>query len=482
MNNNYNIVIATLPKIDLRFPLVGVAQLKSMVEKHGFSCYLVDLNIDLFHRVDLKKYGYLWLDSDTTFSDDDLFEQFKKDQFDEICKIWAKQLLSYNAEWIGLSFFSYMSLFPGRLLLKYIKEINPDAKIVLGGTGILHHIKTFQNNMDAYITGEGEYSLTELLKGNMNFPGINNANFQQITDLDALPFPDYSDNDFSLYPLEPYTYKKPSIINLDSGPSNIINITGSRGCVRNCTFCDVAIHWPKFRYRSGKSIVDEMIYVSNTYNRFQFLFTDSLMNGSMLILKNMCRKLIKAKENGNIRKNIIWGGQMICRKEQQHGINIYKMMSDSGCKWIAIGIESGSESVRTHMKKHFSNEDMDFTIEQLTLNRIRILILLIVGYPTETEEDYQDTLDMFTRYKKYNDIKMIQVNLGGLACILKDTPLDITMSDELTGPNGEKFDILKHSNSWTYKDNTLEVRIERRRQLYHHCKSLGYHMIEYKIL
>ena len=43
----------------------------------------------------------------------------------------------------------------------------------------------------------------------------------------------------------------------------------------------------------------------------------------------------------------------------------WDMIKDSKCTALYIGIESGSEAVRTHMKKHFTNKCMYDSIEQL---------------------------------------------------------------------------------------------------------------------
>ena len=99
--------------------------------------------------------------------------------------------------------------------------------------------------IDAYIKGDGEESLVELLKGNLDYAGINGEQPTQIKNLDTLAFPDYSD-----YELSFYTNKK----GLQALP-----ITGSRGCVRNCTFCDVNENegGPKF-FTYGSSIAGEI--------------------------------------------------------------------------------------------------------------------------------------------------------------------------------------------------------------------------------
>ena len=42
------------------------------------------------------------------------------------------------------------------------------------------------------------------------------------------------------------------------------------------------------------------------------------------------------------------------------------------------------------MRKKFTNDDLDWFVTNLGKRKIKMKFLLIVGYPTETEEDFQE--------------------------------------------------------------------------------------------
>ena len=151
-----------------------------------------------------------------------------------------------------LSLLHYQCQVSTKWLCFCIKKINPNIKIVIGGAGAFGSgLTTNEQNfisllhdrglIDYYISGDGDNALVELAKGNTSYPGINSMTWQPIEDLNSIAYPVYDDYDFSLY-------KTP-----------FVGVLGSRGCVRQCTFCDIHEYWEKFKWRSGENIFDEML-------------------------------------------------------------------------------------------------------------------------------------------------------------------------------------------------------------------------------
>lgn len=464
-----DIMFLTLPRLELRAPITAPAILKSTVEKHGFSAYCYDLNLDLWLNIDSEKYGNVWYDTDLTFRYEEKFNKFWNDVIKPHSKRWINKIKEKNPKWIGITIFSQRSKWITISICKLIRDEFPNIKIVVGGPFAEHTgPNVYKKGLaDAYVIGEGEEAIIHILNNNFNHPGINGNPPQQINDLDTIPIPDYSDFQMNKYPK---TWYNPKIKDETQMGTDFIYITGSRGCVRKCTFCDIQSIWPKFRYRSGKSIADEMCEQNQKYGSKKFLFTDSLLNGSVKQLKDICTTLIDYKDKG-LMDDVFWQGQFIARPEHQMPEEIYELMQKSGFRFVSIGIESGSEKIRNDMHKMFSDKDMDFTFRMCAKYKIEMAWLLLVGYPTETEEEFQKTLMMLEKYNWINKQGLVRsIALGPTLDIVPGSPL-WNKQKEL----GITWDENKH---WIYQDNTREIRIKRWLRLKEKCLELNYPVVE----
>jgi radical SAM superfamily enzyme YgiQ (UPF0313 family) len=464
-----DIIFLTLPRLELRAPITAPAILKATVENHGYSAYCYDLNLDLWLNLDTSIYGNVWFDTDLTFRYEDKFNEFWENVISKHTDRWIDVIKEKNPTWIGITIFSQRSKWISIAICQLLREKLPDVKIVVGGPFCEFPGPRLLKNklIDAYVIGEGEEAIINVLKNNLNSPGINGNAPKQIDNLDTIPIPDYSDFLMSNYPK---TWSDPRIKDKNSMGTEFIYITGSRGCVRKCTFCDIPSVWPKFRFRSGKSIADEMCEQNQKYSSTQFLFTDSLLNGSVKQLKDLCTTLIEYRNQDKIQP-VRWQGQFIARSEHQMGEEVYQLMSEAGLKFVSIGVESGSEKVRNDMKKMFDDSAMNFTFRMCAKYNIHMAWLLLVGYPTETEDEFQKTLDMLEKYNWINQKGLIKsIALGPTLDIVPGSPL---WNDQ------EKLGITwDENNHWVYKDNTKEVRIRRWLRLKEKCLELNYPVLE----
>lgn len=404
-----DIAIVSIPFIPYQLPPAAPAVLVGQLRSRGFSAVALEHNIEFKLRCAdedlLARLQVYWGDETVDISDQDL------GPYQTILHDLARDLVDSDSRWWGISVFTNYSRRYAEDFISVLQQYRqPHNRILVGGLGIdTAFLSRLGKQIDAYILGEGEIALEKLLLGHWDYPGINSPGIQ-ITDLDQLAGPDYSDYRH----LDQYDHFYNSIH---------VQLTGSRGCVRDCTFCNVADLWPRYRYRSGDLIAQDMINLYESTGVKNFHFTDSLINGNIRELRNMMIKISAYRQQHGA--DITWGGQWIARKQKGLPRDYYDLIASSGARAITIGVETGSDRVREHMRKGFTNLDLDQELEQFSQRGIQCGFYLFSGYPTETWEDFEATLDMLRRYTRYvADGTILGSYLGMTFMVLPGTPIE----------------------------------------------------------
>lgn len=380
------VALVSTPSQVYSYPAPSIFFLKGCLNSFSINSRCFDLNFDFLNEFGSDSIG--WCENNIG----------GREKYLEYIKNYSKRFAGYD--WIAISVFTYNSQIFTRKLLEQIRTFS-DAKIVLGGAGIESNlgadlggsVQFFGQEMvevglaDFVLRGEGDYSLANLISGGSN-------DLTGTVDMSKLPFPDYSDVDLSRY------------------ESKSVMITGSRGCVRNCTFCDVSYFWPGYRYRPGEEIFKEMKYVASDFGVSRFFFSDSLVNGALKEFK----KMIKLLSDKNI--NFKWQGQFIFRSGMK--LEDWRNLKASGCEKLWVGVESGSEKIRNLMKKNFNDSILKENICSIMEQNISLVIMLIVGFPHETTSDFEKTLELIEWLKSFEE--KIEIRLSP-AMILPNTEL-----------------------------------------------------------
>lgn len=383
---------------------------------------------------------------------------------ENLCQSLATEVAAQSPDLVMISVLTYWQNSWTEVLLKALRLSVPDATLLIGGAGPAaiyrdnkSHARLWadQGLLDYYVLGEGDLALPAFLAGETP-EGLNHRSDRseawvpQIDDLESIPLPSYKKLSMEDY------------LTLDFASD--VSITGSRGCVRRCTFCDVGHYWKKFRYRSGHSIAREIEKHHLDTGLTRFFFTDSLINGSLKSFSDLLDELLILKHQHSSLESLSYYGQFIVRPKNFHKEHLYRKMADTGLRHLQVGIESGSERVREHIGKKFSNEDIDWHLEMCSKYHISNSFLLFVAYPTETRQDFEASKDMLQRYQKYmiNDT-IIDVSDALPMMLLRGTPM-WDMAAELgieTGHDGNE-----NMYSWISTTNPdLSIRERYKRYL-----------------
>ena len=182
--------------------------------------------------------------------------------------------------------------------------------------------------------------------------------------------------------------------------SDVCTIQIASGCVNFCTFCQSKLAKGKIKSHSEQSIVEEIRYYKN--QSIKTFYLSSTDNGAYGLdiktnLTNLLKKIIEI--NGNFKIRIGMANPWHIKKMLNELIEIYK--DEKVIKFLHIPVQSCSDKVLKNMKRTHTVEDFVFIVKKFReeIPDISIATDIIVGYPTETEEDFQQTLSLTEKIK-----------------------------------------------------------------------------------
>ena len=275
------------------------------------------------------------------------------------------------------------SLAASLFIHKQVKQRKPSIKTVMGGGIFADDLALGSSNLDVLVNeypyvdhvilGEGELLLLKLLQGELankrvlmlsDLKGIN-------LEMKSVPIPDFSDLNNDIY------YH--------------LSIEGARSCPFQCSFCSETIQWGEYRKKPTDLFVDQVVELSNRYNNKAFFMGDSLMNP---YINPFAGELIKRGVD------IQYDGYMRADKPVTNR-KFVKLWADSGLFRVRLGIESAAARVLDSMDKMTTPNVISNVLKTLASEGIRTTTYWIVGFPGETEEDFQETCDFIKQHHQF---------------------------------------------------------------------------------
>ncbi len=217
----------------------------------------------------------------------------------------------------------------------------------------------------------------------------------------------------------------------------------SIGCPYRCSFCTQHFHYPNFILAP----VHECIELLKGYKNKKVSFSDALINSRTRWLKELCSEIIKND------LNILWQSWFRFGKHMNDE-ELLELLYDSGCRSINFGLESASSSVLKHMRKFHNEKVLYETFSKIrslraTGKNITIKLNILVGYPNETEEDFQKTM----KFILFNSDLISQV---GVNAVIVDPKLDVF--NKMINKNELTY---KSAHDWTTEASNPQSRSER---------------------
>ena len=177
--------------------------------------------------------------------------------------------------------------------------------------------------------------------------------------------------------------------------TKICSIQIAQGCLSVCRFCSTKLAKGNLVSYPKEKIVEEVKeYVKKGYRIINLTSTDNGCYGFDLKynLSDLINEVVKIE--GNFQLRIGMGNPQHMKYYYKDLIQAYK--NEKVLKFLHIPIQSGSNKVLKEMRRDYTIEELKEIVEEFRkeINGITISTDIIVGYPTEDDEDFKETVEL----------------------------------------------------------------------------------------
>ncbi len=174
----------------------------------------------------------------------------------------------------------------------------------------------------------------------------------------------------------------------------------ANGCLGNCSYCAVKFARGKLESKPIKKIIAEIKDAIDSGTKEILLTAQDTACYGLDIDTNIVELLKEAsKINGNFKIRLGMGNPQHLKKYKKEIVEIFK--SEKIYKFLHVPVQSGSDSVLRKMNRYYTKKEYLELVNYFRKN-IKELTLatdIIVGFPTETEKDFKETLDLIKKCK-----------------------------------------------------------------------------------
>ncbi len=379
-----------------RFPQLGLLSLRQILE----SKYLVEL----------VNFDYLWSRGVLDL----------KNSLKDTLNDCAKYILDFNPRVVG--FYTICDSYQVTVLLaKLIKVKRNDIIITFGGPQATltakESLKAFPF-IDYICIGESELIIQQLMealiKKRFDFvENLSNMAYRKNGEINInQSLPIISNEELSIYSVKNHS----PFEELFDGK---MNIEVGRGCPFNCSFCSTSSFWGrKFRVKPIDEIISEMKYFSKKYGVTEFKFEHDMFTCNKKYIKSFCYKIIEED------LPFTWTCSSRIDTLDDEIIHLMRMAK---CIKMYVGIESGSSYMQNIIHKNLNLEKAKHNLILLHKSEIELTVSFIYGFPDETMDSLQETMDMIC-YLYNIGIENVQLHMF---IPLPNTEEELKINDQL---------------------------------------------------
>jgi anaerobic magnesium-protoporphyrin IX monomethyl ester cyclase len=306
-----------------------------------------------------------------------------------------QEIAQQTPDIVGFTVFT--SCYPDVLYMaKKVRELFPSIKIAVGGYHVNSVATDFMNEyFDLIFKGEAETSLLEAMnrlgRGEHSFDGIPGLIYfdKKKADWIETPSADYIPS-FDDIPLLPYDMVLKNQYNTWWTVINpkkhkyMATVTG-KGCPVNCSFCDVTkTEGLYYRAMSPDRVVKEFAHMYFNLGITHIEIRDPFFTIDTERVRQISQGLI----DGGVK--VEWGCSSTAQRIKS--LELLKLMRQSGCRFIFVGVESGNSEILKR-EKNVTPHQVSNALNLIREAGMQSHCSFIFGLEGENEATLKETLN-----------------------------------------------------------------------------------------
>lgn len=337
----------------------------------------------------------LFMSTDILAAVEDAQVNVYRDVYNHILKPFIEE---EKPDVIGISIVINQQLFSSMTFCSMIKEQFPGIHITIGGNtvtrlrDVLPGTPDLFSLFDTVVMFEGETAFLRLVNAigtGFDFSSIPNLIYKDSTgihtstvttaeDLSSLPPPDFDGLSLDKYFV----------------PDRILSYLSTRGCYwGRCKFCDHGEGYTAgYRTKNIDQIIEDLRYLRDRYRVNHFHFPDESYPPALF--KKLTKRLIKDD------LQIFWSTHLRF-EESLLDENVWDDVEKSGCRYLHMGFESGSERVLRLMGKATTTDVVQRSLEMSSRHGVWNHVMGFFGFPGETYEDAKTSMKFLKDNREY---------------------------------------------------------------------------------
>jgi radical SAM superfamily enzyme YgiQ (UPF0313 family) len=308
-----------------------------------------------------------------------------------------------GADLLGVSSMTGYQIADGLSISAAVKERFPRKLVVWGGyhPSLLAEQTVLDPCIDLVVRGQGEKTcleLAEYLDGVRSLEEIEGLSFcrdgqvihnteRRIVDI----------NEFPPLPYELVDVEKYIEFNrrVHSDSHRAISYVSSFGCPHACGFCsNPEAYGRKWKALKSKRVVAEVTGLVERYNLDRVYFDDNNFFASKRRVREICQGFLDSP------RRFEWFATIRPSQVLAFSDDDLRLIRDSGCTKFMMGAESGDDTILQLINKGNEAADVLEATRRCRTHGIQPSYVFILGFPTETWEQMQTTLDFMKQLKE----------------------------------------------------------------------------------